>query len=64
VQEVKTRVRERKGGNGMLLVQRKNEFMKEESLSELHHPHDTNHVEGFNKLLTKFLSKDPTYCKQ
>ncbi len=30
---------------------------------ELHHPHDTKHAEGFNKLITKFLPKNWTYCK-
>jgi hypothetical protein len=34
------------------------EFMEEELLCEIHHPHDTNHVEGFNKLITRFLPKE------
>ena len=37
------------------------QFMQEDSLREPHHSHDTNHVEAFNKLITKFLPKDRTY---
>jgi hypothetical protein len=35
--------------------------MKEDSLWELHHPHDTNHLEAFkNKFITKFLPNEQT----
>jgi hypothetical protein len=37
--------------------------MEEEKLSMLFHQYDTQKVEGFNKLLTKFLPKDKTYCQ-
>jgi hypothetical protein len=39
------------------------QFMEEASLREFHHPLDINHIEAFNKLITKFLPKDWTYCK-
>jgi hypothetical protein len=35
-----------------------NEFMQDESLKELCHPHDTNHAD--NKLITNLLPKDWT----
>ena len=38
------------------------EFMADDKLRQLFHEYDTNNVEGFNKFLTKFLSKDRTYC--
>jgi hypothetical protein len=43
--------------------QHHDEFMKEDSLRKLHHPHDTNHMEAFNKLIIKFLPKDRSFCQ-
>jgi hypothetical protein len=37
-------------------------FMDKDKLVQLFHGWDTNAVESFNKLLTKFLPKDRTYC--
>ncbi len=39
------------------------EFMEEDKLHQLFHWWDTNAVKGFNKLITKFLPKDRTFCK-
>jgi hypothetical protein len=39
------------------------EFMAEDQLRQLFHCWDTNAVEGFNKLITKLLLKDRTFCK-
>ena len=39
------------------------EFMEEDQLRQLFHSWDTNAVKGFNKLITKFLPKDLTFCK-
>ena len=39
------------------------EFMQEDKLKQLYHLYDTQKVEGFNKLLTKLLHKDKTYCQ-
>jgi hypothetical protein len=39
------------------------QFMKDDKLRQLFHEYDTQKVEGFNKLLTKFLPKDKTYCR-
>jgi hypothetical protein len=47
----------------LLFKSHHDQFMQEDSLRDLHHPHNTNHVEAFNKLITKFLPKDRTYCK-
>jgi hypothetical protein len=38
-------------------------FVDKDKLVQLFHGWDTNAVESFNKLLTKFLPKDRTYCK-
>jgi hypothetical protein len=38
-------------------------FMEEDKLKQLFHMYDTQNVEGFNKLITKFLPKDKTYCQ-
>jgi hypothetical protein len=38
------------------------EFMDKEKLVQLFHGWDENAVESFNKLLTKFLPNDRTYC--
>jgi hypothetical protein len=38
-------------------------FMERDKLVQLFYGWDTNDVESFNKLLTKFLPKDRTYCK-
>ena len=54
-----------KDDHGTLYVQVKrimDPFLEEENLWEIHHPYDTNIVEGFNKFLTKFLPKDRTYA--
>jgi hypothetical protein len=40
-----------------------NEFMWDESLKELHHPHVTDHMEAFKKVIMKFFLKDRTCCK-
>ena len=37
--------------------------MEEAKLRQLWHKYDTNLVEAFNKLLTKVLRKDKTYCQ-
>jgi uncharacterized phage-associated protein len=37
-------------------------FMDKDKLVQLFHGWDTNAVKSFNKLLTKFLPKDRTYC--
>jgi hypothetical protein len=38
--------------------------MEDTKLQQLFHQYDVNSVEqGFNKLLTKFLPKDITYCR-
>jgi hypothetical protein len=37
-------------------------FMDKDKLVQLFHGWDTNAVESFNKLLTKFLPKDRTHC--
>ena len=37
-------------------------FMADDKLRQLFHEYDTNIVEGFDKFLTNFLSKDRTYC--
>jgi hypothetical protein len=39
------------------------EFMEEDKLRQLFHSWDTNAVEGFNKLITKFLPKARTFYK-
>jgi uncharacterized membrane protein YheB (UPF0754 family) len=39
------------------------QFMEERKLRQLFHQYDTNNVEGFNKVLTKFLPKDRAYCQ-
>jgi hypothetical protein len=39
------------------------ELMRKDSLRELHHQQDTNHVKAFNKLITKFLPKDRIFCQ-
>jgi hypothetical protein len=49
----------------MHLFMKKNheEFMEDAKLRQLFHQRDTQKVEGFNKLLTKFLHKDKTHCQ-
>jgi hypothetical protein len=39
------------------------QFKKDDKLRQLFHKYNTQKVEGFNKLLTKFLPKDKTYCQ-
>jgi hypothetical protein len=40
-----------------------NQLMEEDSLRELHNPHNTNHVKAFNQLIAKFLPKHRMCCK-
>jgi hypothetical protein len=47
----------------LFLKKHHNKLMVDAKLWQLYHQHDTNNVEGFNKFLTNFLTKDRTYCQ-